>query len=621
MTRCSIVFDPPLSKVDFDAIPWKSVLVECPTKEASAFALVFQKEARSESGKGNEAGSRAFQLLAQVCSMLLTDDESGEAFRPLIGSPGGGSAAPNDFSPEELSVLDELRKETDDPEFGARVADVLWVRKRAHTAALDAIDAYLVSARRLESPENWPPCHQRLRRAVHLAASLGKGGADRFEKAVAQIEEILDRHRGTDPLFLSASLMEVLQEQERGDANKFAAYAEVAALRAETERNWHKARTYWQTTACWHALAGDQARETSARSHFAETFVHEAEAEMAKGTPSALRAGGLLGFAIEAYRRISGGKSHADQLKRRMEDLQVLGLAELRPIEAKFDTASFAEQAEKEVSEKEFLDSLFALATMGRSPSRKRLREDAERLARAAPFSSLFPLAKVESHGRVVSRRPSIDPTRPEESEEGIEAEMLQHAGLFRAAHVRTTIDPARRRILQEHHFIDAELIPLVRSNPFVPTGREGIFARGLGAGLRGDLLVAVHLLVPQLENSIRTILRENGAQTTSLSSDGIQKEKNLNDLFTLTEMADTFGEDLTFDLLGLLAEDWGANLRNRIAHGLLSHGDCYSEDAMYAWWLTLRLCCIPLLAAPRAKDRSEEKDSLPEAPLSSRDG
>ena len=53
----------------------------------------------------------------------------------------------------------------------------------------------------------------------------------------------------------------------------------------------------------------------------------------------------------------------------------------------------------------------------------------------------------------------------------------------------------------------------------------------------------------------------------------------------------EAFGEALAFDLRGLLVERMGANLRNRIAHGLMSDADFSGTDVVYAWWLALRLC------------------------------
>ena len=56
----------------------------------------------------------------------------------------------------------------------------------------------------------------------------------------------------------------------------------------------------------------------------------------------------------------------------------------------------------------------------------------------------------------------------------------------------------------------------------------------------------------------------------------------------------------MAFDLRGLLVERFGLNLRNDIAHGFLAEPQMLTEGALYAWWLALRLCCIPIAAAQR---------------------
>jgi hypothetical protein len=54
-------------------------------------------------------------------------------------------------------------------------------------------------------------------------------------------------------------------------------------------------------------------------------------------------------------------------------------------------------------------------------------------------------------------------------------------------------------------------------------------------------------------------------------------------------------GEDLVFDLQGLLVERFGVNLRNRMAHALM--GDEFaSPNVLYLWWRVLRICMIYVL-------------------------
>ena len=158
-------------------------------------------------------------------------------------------------------------------------------------------------------------------------------------------------------------------------------------------------------------------------------------------------------------------------------------------------------------------------------------------------------------------------------------------------------IEPARNQILREHFVRVKDFAPLVANNPFVPEGREGLYAHGLHAGLEGNFAAATHLLIPQLENSIRHALAQNGVITSGLDPDGIQDVHLLGNMLYRPEMKRMFDEDITFDLQGLLVERFGANLRNQIAHGLMPHETFFSPDAIYLWWLTLHLLCRILLA------------------------
>ena len=126
---------------------------------------------------------------------------------------------------------------------------------------------------------------------------------------------------------------------------------------------------------------------------------------------------------------------------------------------------------------------------------------------------------------------------------------------------------------------------------------------RGLHAGLHGDLVLAMHLLLPQIENSVREIFIANGIITSKLESDKTQDERDLGWLLTRPEMAQMFTKGMAFDLRGLLVERFGLNIRNDLLHGLLDEKHIGSEGALFVWWLTLRLCCTPILNAQQKQN------------------
>jgi hypothetical protein len=215
--------------------------------------------------------------------------------------------------------------------------------------------------------------------------------------------------------------------------------------------------------------------------------------------------------------------------------------------------------------------------------------------------------------GRTIARRDAAEGGETEE-EADLRAEMYRIASQMQAVQAQAFIEPARAQILREHTVRVADLMPFVQDNPFVPQGREEFFARGLQAGFRGDFAAAVHLLVPQVENSVRYLLEQSDVITSGLDDDGIQDERDLNRTLRLPEfvgpLEGVLGEDVVCDLRGLLVERYGSNLRNDMAHGLLDYDAFYSGPAIYFWWLTLRLCCTPVIAAMRATRVAERSST-----------
>jgi hypothetical protein len=52
-------------------------------------------------------------------------------------------------------------------------------------------------------------------------------------------------------------------------------------------------------------------------------------------------------------------------------------------------------------------------------------------------------------------------------------------------------------------------------------------------------------------------------------------------------------GDDLVFELAGLLTEQSSTNLRNLFAHGLLDDGDFFTPETTFLWLCTLRLLVV----------------------------
>ncbi|WP_449416252.1 DUF4209 domain-containing protein [Phormidium nigroviride] len=588
--------NPPLTKDDFTNTCWQDVVNSSERKDCFSYFNAFWKAVEAQESR-NIREKAVFEILAAVTSAAIKPESTEEFFANIF----------NNLTDEQLDFLTTIAPEISDPELQARVTDILWVRRRNYPMAQLAIPAYLQSATTLESPDHWTHCVDRIERALRLARKIKY----QHEAVVAHIEAVLARYNGEDPLWLSAKLMELLQEYRLGEPAKYGVLAEKAAKLAESAQDWHRARTLWSVKAVWHRMEKDYSKELSASMSAAETYVKEAESALKRTPPSYLLASSFMERAVQAFRSIRGTKEETVDAKARAEQVHKLLLQyqeearkEMIPIylEMDDDISELPEKARNRVRGKNFQEALFALALLGAPTDISRLRQQVQQQARDFVMSHLFPVVMMNEMGKVIAHQlGSVLSDNPKEAEAATCFEMCRNAIYYQNIHAQAYIDPARYQINLEHGVRINDILSIVSHSPFIPPEREYLFAKGLYAGLTGDFFTSIHILIPQIENSIRYLLWQRGIITSGLDDRGIQNEHNLNSTLYRLEIASIFDENTLFDLKCLLVEHSGSNLRNRMAHGLISDSEFMSPLMSYTWWLTLRLCCLPILNSSAA--------------------
>jgi len=587
--------NPPLTKDDFINSGWQDVINSSERKECLAYILAFWKKAQEAKEAGNVREQAVFEILAAVTGAAIKPESNEEFFAEIF----------QNLTDEHLDFLAEIASDISDAELQARVADILWVKRRDYRMAQLAVTAYLQSATELEDPDHWTWCFQRIERTLRLARRIKY----QVEAVVAHIEAVLDRYKGEDPLWLSAKLMELLQEYRLGDPTKYAALAEKAATLAESAHDWDRARTYWQIKARWHLIEKDEDKERAAWMLAAETYVKEAEDALQRNPAPYLTASHYLQKAVEAFRNIRGtqeekaaDKARAEEVHKLLIQSQEESSKEYITFSKEIDISKQVEQARAYVRGKEFQDALFALALLGASPKISRLRQEVQDTVWMSEF---MPVVMKNEMGKVVASQPS----NPDDAEAATRFEMYRLAVEYQRLHAQAFIEPARYQLNLEHSVRLNDLLPIVSHSPFVPPEREYLFAKGLYAGLTGDFFTSTHILIPQIENSVRYLLGKRGAITSGLNDKGIQNEHYLTSTLyprNYPEITSIFDEDTLFDLQGLLVEHSGSNLRNLMAHGRINDDEFLSPLMSYLWWLTLRLCCLPILDYQQKVEQSD---------------
>lgn len=307
----------------------------------------------------------------------------------------------------------------------------------------------------------------------------------------------------------------------------------------------------------------------------------------------------LLNKAIEAFARILGTEARQSELKTMALESQRGVTREMKTVSVSVDIPEMPEHMQKvrdSVSGKALPDALRTLAGLAQCESRATLQTNAEESMRQHPLRHLVSSYTLGDNGKVVDRPPTAGANEDNERAAALLVEMYRQAALLRQIRAFGTIEPAREQILLEHHPRLADVEELIVDNLIVPRGREVLIARGLLAGLNGDFLVSAHLLIPQLEHALRCVLERLGQPTFRVDArDGRQYEYDLNNVLYYKPIGDFLGEDLVFDLRGLLVEPCSTNLRNRIAHGLMADEDFSSQSLTYLWCFLLSLYLIPI--------------------------
>lgn len=600
--------DVTLTRANFDELNWEDTIRDIPSQECRDFYRPLFHKSREHQDLMEFEAARVYLILGNIAALYLSTPPyeypfSNQDMLPFL----------QQITDEEWEILNQITPSVQIAEMRARLADYLWVEQRAFPMAQLAISAYLESANKLKNAEWWTEPFERIERAKDIWLSVA-GVRNRSVENVAQfIEDLLDELDAEDEGIFSAKLMQSLLETEQGNPAKYISLAEKGATnnpgnKCPCQRP-NRARMYWQVKAGWHNFAGQVEEAREALINVAETHVEEAQGHLVCRPNSYSQAVWHLNFAIEAFRRIGEMQERTDEVIRLYREYQRLSWEhEERTTNTQtVDLSQLVQIAQQAVGGKSQREAIIALALHAQPQNIETFRTMINEMAEHNPFYFHIPMFMFGPDARVTGVQDSLIVGTNEKKKEALDAQIFRKATYFQDAVARGFIRPALQQILIEHRLHIRTVSELMLNNPFVPPNREYIFTRGIYAGFMGDFLTAISLLIPQIEHSLRYILDANGIRVIGLGNDGVQDFHTLEALLKHPKLEEILGEDTVYDLRGLLIERFGSNLRNELAHGLLDSSVFFTDRCIYLWWLTLRLCCIPIFLAENSGTTERE--------------
>ena len=145
----------------------------------------------------------------------------------------------------------------------------------------------------------------------------------------------------------------------------------------------------------------------------------------------------------------------------------------------------------------------------------------------------------------------------------------------------------------QKFSFEDNELDYLFENNIVVQADRLGSFKEGIISGFEGNFAKSMHLLMPQVEHSLRCFAEDCGAVVYKTNNQGVEECLSLESVLNCQEICELLDETLLFNLRLFYTSPYGYGMRNEVGHGLLSDNELNSGLGLMVWWFTLKLCCM----------------------------
>ena len=471
-----------LTVKDFAGCGWKAALAGATGEDYCSMSGTFSRSAKQAISEDLQAHGNVLSLLADVCSMVLKPDSVNEPFKPVAMFQDKRSIIPDDLSDGDVIFFARIVNEIDDPSpmghlLKARLADLVWLLQRPRDIkyGLAAIDSYRSIPL---DKETWAcggdKCWQR---AIGLARMLKLGAGGRLEEIEASMLEALSLATRQDG-FLCLRVADLLLSNALGrdHSTKIATKLESLARVFEGDGEFLKAREYFQASAKWFMVAGDDEKSFAMTVEVAEGWVKETDARLTSDKPRHTIAVTHFEKAIQTYRSIPRAVRATHQVDDRIAELrQQLSESGKRSVDEMgvFRTpvsniTKIVVDSRNSVSGKTLNEALVAFVNLAVSESVRDLRESTIEQIGSYPLQFLFSGISMSRDGRVVAKRPGIsvsntpsDNDETDNNEKTIYAKMIENYGIHVDLAVRGCILPAHEVLLVEHRLREPDLFNL----------------------------------------------------------------------------------------------------------------------------------------------------------------
>ena len=551
----------------------------------------------------SEEEKSIFDLLKNIVSLETKIHDDGIEFHPMfVMADGSRTFSIEDISEDDYLILHSLKLEKMPLILRALIADILWTNKKEFSAAKTAADAYWKLFMLWYTDEDNVGTIDMIRRAVCISVQTKQ--TTLYNEIQEWFNEFIDTKAASAEGFFSLKIMELFFKQKNFDV--FIILKVLDDLIDGNSDNIAKVeQAYKLKTECLFKL---KRKEDAIKNNnlLADYYLEFAEKIFKKDIQGALRAVNFYQKGIMLYRN-NGESDKADAAHKRLVEIQKEIPKIMVPFSVELDIKGVIDNLKANMEGLSFEECVIRLTQMFVFEKQEDIKKRVIEEFKDNPISHLFGKSLINAQGQTVLALHPLDIHDPEKDPKLMELHMYQNA--LEKQKVAGDIWVKNALIIIRDKFvIDKSMVGfLVKDNPIIPDGRERIFQSGLYMFLNGDYYEALHILAPQVENLFRNIAREVGGLTVTLEKDGSSMEKVLSSILSLPELVDCYDNDILFTFRGLLNEQAGANIRNEIAHGIISEYACSTGVCLYFGVAVIKLLSLTSASCYQILKNSEK--------------
>lgn len=501
--------------------------------------------------------------------------KSGERFAPSV-EYANGNVFPDKrkFSTDQIEYYKERAYLSENPIMTSRYNDIIWELERDHVYAILAIGKYLECVP-VYVTNGWQnEVADSLTRAANLSLSIND--VTKIEEVknviIKTMQELAESKEYRYCLELTEAMLDMKKYYSMEEYDTIIKIIKDGSIhyKNDVKDGFHLQRAFLQKLVELKKTIDKHRDADQHRIEIAQSYEDEAEWKFKNYPQGAGVSASFLQNAIKSYTEL-GDSEKVKELKIKIKERTEMSIGEMRTLVAPVEIPHEAiESFVNSLLDKTLIDSLRKIAGDDRlNPNIERIRLQTEEQKKIAPLSFIIPRVSIRDDNPVLTSK---------SEEEIFENHVRQNVARF--YQISSPIMGIAIKSLVENNGLTVEnLISYLRASGVYVEEQLCMILVGLERYFKDDYVSSIHVLIPQLEAVLRQLLGSICEPTTTYRDGGIQ-ERTLDYILRDPKMEEFLGENIWNYLKVFLVDKIGDNLRNDMAHGLLTIERCKRNTA-----------------------------------------